>query len=665
MGVEGMDAPVTVINTGDTGFFTDGAMHALQHFVEAAERGYKMPVIFSINSNNAAISARLDYGQSYGDLGDAAVERIQKRFEMWDKLIDPGYTTWAHDMKGGIESMKKAADQVMETGRPTYVISRWPFRPGGHASDQNPAAEDQLLDQFTKYKDLLVHQLCAAAPEGFTGADLVGRMEKAEEAIMGQTSVAIRGCKVLTRDECKELSQPGSTTVLKKESGQAIDLDVNYLLGKGQRKFAGMGSEIFSTMINEQMKIADEEGRACRYVHQENHHKGKHDTRGGVYGELQAIGPEHADKFVGFMPQEAQVVQVGAAYRSVLPPGNRVFVKGPHTIFNEHARDHIKYAAYRYCDSGEHANHIYLFDGGSLAFREKEKVIDPETGDEVERDLFLARVGEHHNTPDYSSFGGEANTIMCLPIDMNILSACMPEMVRLHDMGRMVIGVGPTMAFGQLHPQLPLPDEKKHVGVNDFFRVKIPGTKQPLSRKKLVVIGWGPDCRMIAKVLAQENLDCELMVINWNRPPNSLIEYLDNLARKGTDTEVMCVDPNPNSALLGPIIAQIRYQIGYYGWQCVRTVWFGRHLDPGERYLPHPKGAWNYRGCAGSESDQTETEPAGNFGCRANTSTSGLGRFSERCSGDGPCAHGWRGGLRHLHQECGRYSEGGRCYCRG
>lgn len=40
MGREGMTAPVTIMNTGDTGFFTDGAMHALQHFAEAAENGY-------------------------------------------------------------------------------------------------------------------------------------------------------------------------------------------------------------------------------------------------------------------------------------------------------------------------------------------------------------------------------------------------------------------------------------------------------------------------------------------------------------------------------------------------------------------------------------------------------------------------------------------------
>ena len=52
-------------------------------------------------------------------------------------------------------------------------------------------------------------------------------------------------------------------------------------------------------------------------------------------------------RFHGFFPQEAQVMQVGMGLRSVLPPGNRVFVKGPHTPFNEHARDHMKSQRHR------------------------------------------------------------------------------------------------------------------------------------------------------------------------------------------------------------------------------------------------------------------------------------------------------------------------------
>ena len=40
------------------------------------------------------------------------------------------------------------------------------------------------------------------------------------------------------------------------------------------------------------------------------------------------------------------------------------------------------------------------------------------------------------------------NTNMCVPMDMNVFDACMPELMRLQDIGRMVIGVVPTASFG-------------------------------------------------------------------------------------------------------------------------------------------------------------------------------------------------------------------------
>ena len=59
MGLEGIKPPVTIINTGDTGPFTDGAMHMLQHFMEAKEMGMAMPVIFVVHANNSSISTRI------------------------------------------------------------------------------------------------------------------------------------------------------------------------------------------------------------------------------------------------------------------------------------------------------------------------------------------------------------------------------------------------------------------------------------------------------------------------------------------------------------------------------------------------------------------------------------------------------------------------------
>ncbi len=211
MGREGMRAPVTVVNSGDTGFFTDGAIHALNHIAEARELGYAMPLIYLINSNNSAISARLDYGEKYGDNGDYAVKRIEKRFEMWgENLMHPGFTTWANDVSGGMEAMRMAVDQVLETGKPTFVISRWPFRPGGHASDQSPAPEEMLLDQFQKYKSVLVDQLVQAAPEGMSAGEVAERLVHMQGAVQGKVDHAITGCQVMDRKEIRELCQPGN-----------------------------------------------------------------------------------------------------------------------------------------------------------------------------------------------------------------------------------------------------------------------------------------------------------------------------------------------------------------------------------------------------------------------------------------------------------------------
>ena len=145
---------------------------------------------------------------------------------------------------------------------------------------------------------------------------------------------------------------------------------------------------------------------------------------------------------------------MGAALRSVLPPGNRVFVKGPHTLFNEHARDHMKYAAFRHCDAGVHGNVIYIMDGGSIAGRDVRRFADADEEGRRDHDMWLARVGEHHNTPEYSSFAADANTVLSLPMDMNVLAASVPEMVRLQDLGRMVVCFAPTASFGLLHPVL-------------------------------------------------------------------------------------------------------------------------------------------------------------------------------------------------------------------
>jgi pyruvate/2-oxoglutarate dehydrogenase complex dihydrolipoamide acyltransferase (E2) component len=418
-----------------------------------------------------------------------------------------------------------------------------------------------LLDQYEQYKNTLVKQLCSTQG-GVSGAEVADRLDEMCKKCDAATSLAISGNNILTRDEILELSCPGSTTVLSidEDPGELMELPVSYLTGKGVKEFAGMGADIFGRGINREMDKCDEEGRPVRYVHQENHHRNKTDTRGGVYGELSPIKDEHLDKFVGFMPQEAQVIQVGMAYRSVLKDP-LVFVKGPHTPFNAHAVQYMKYAAFRKADSGTHANHIYIFDGGSLATREKETIVDPATGKTVEREIYLARVGEHHNSPEYAFLNPDANTVMCVPIDLNFLDRSLPEMVKLHDLGRMVLGVAPTAAFGQLHPALKIP--KETISMNDTFIVNIPGKKKPLNGKKLIVLTWGPETKMVAKTLMDEKLEATMLILTYMKPANSLVRYLDEFAMQGKECEVICVDPNPNSNFLGPVVLQLKKRIGY------------------------------------------------------------------------------------------------------
>ena len=69
-------------------------------------------------------------------------------------------------------------------------------------------------------------------------------------------------------------------------------------------------------------------------MHQENHARNTTDTRGGVYGELNAVSEKHLGKFVRLMPQEAQCAQVG---RAVAVPTPRLSGALLVAVPNEHA----------------------------------------------------------------------------------------------------------------------------------------------------------------------------------------------------------------------------------------------------------------------------------------------------------------------------------------
>jgi len=240
-----------------------------------------------------------------------------------------------------------------------------------------------------------------------------------------------------------------------------------------------------------------------------------------------------------------------------------VIVKGPHTLFNEHAKSFLKYAAYRHCDTRETVGFVYLMDGYNIAGRERE-VINTREGEEVERDMVLARVGEHHNSPYYAGYAADPNTVCAAPVDMNLFSNMLPEMVRLTGDGRMVLGFLPTATFGVLHPEFSkggVP-EARGITQNDVLKVSFAG-RPSKNGKKLVVITYGPDSKWIAQTLSAQGIQADLIILNYLAVPNSLLAYLDDHARAGVDTEVLAVDPNPGSQVLAPLMAVVRNSLGY------------------------------------------------------------------------------------------------------
>jgi len=245
----------------------------VQHLVEASERGFKMPLVYLVNMNNSAISTRLDKGRTYGmDDQDICLMKLENRFAQYGDLIEPGFVNRAADMREGIIEVRRAIDQVMETGKPTYVICAFPFRPGGHASDANPSPEPMILDQFKKTKDILLHQIANAAPKGSTGPEVAEMIEYFDAKCGEEVELAIKGTNYLSKVDAYEISQPGAYTTLAREPGTVVPIDPNYMMNKDQSEFAGMGSDIYGATINRIFDECDAGGREVRYSHQENHY---------------------------------------------------------------------------------------------------------------------------------------------------------------------------------------------------------------------------------------------------------------------------------------------------------------------------------------------------------------------------------------------------------
>jgi len=558
-GVEGKRAPITILNCGDTGPFTDGNMSLLQHFIECREQGYDFPLIWQVNSNNSSISQRLSLEE------DGAVQRIRRRFEL---MGIPGIeVTHADDVAGGIESMRSAVDAVRAGNGPRVVIFKYPFRPGGHASDASPAAENMLCGHFDAFKDTMVNQLIMSSDptKPTPGSVLADKVEEIEDMMDAATAHALSGTNVMRRPEIFELSAPG-TAALQEVSGKIVELDPQYVLNKGMKEFAGLGADIYSKTLESTMGELRAANRQVRYVHQENHAANNTDTRGGVYGELNNISDESLKNFVNLLPNEAQVAQAAAGFRAILPRDSVIFCKGPHTLFNEHAKDFLKYAAYRQFDAGEVASTIYLMDGGSLA--EEEKMVIEKDGEKIPRNLVLGRVGEHHNTPLYSGYAFDPNLMLAVPMDFNFFAAMLPEIIKLNEQGRQILGFLPTLQYGSLHPAMKAVEGGVTLGPHDVMRInyKHSKTKQtvaPLNGRRLVVVSWGPDSRWVCKYLVEKKLECTQFIVNYIHPPNALKTFLEEQVAAQIPTEVVIVDPNPYAGLLGPIMSAIRKDLKY------------------------------------------------------------------------------------------------------
>lgn len=218
-----------------------------------------MPMIFMVNANNSSISSRIDMESS-----EEAVNKIIQRFEGFG-VMSSGHVTPAEDAGAGLAAVRKAVDDALETGKPSYVITHYPFRPLGHASDGHPGADEYLLHQFDSYSQSLYDQITTAAELGQSGSSLANDLDYVQNMIEDSVKRALTGDKILTREQMFELSVPGSGE-LKKDSGAVVDLKLNYLLGKGAKGFAGMGAEVYSRAFDRFFNQMEEEGREVRYI---------------------------------------------------------------------------------------------------------------------------------------------------------------------------------------------------------------------------------------------------------------------------------------------------------------------------------------------------------------------------------------------------------------
>lgn len=132
-------------------------------------------------------------------------------------------------------------------------------------------------------------------------------------------------------------------------------------------------------------------------------------------------------------------------------------------------------------------------------------------------------------------------------------------------MGRFLVCVAPTSSFGLLHPKMP--SEKEAFSVNDVLKIDLgaDGSNPPENGRRLVIMTYGPESKMLAKTLADHNVSADFFVLNYNRAPNALVSFLEDF--KGEEIDVLLVDQNCDAALFAPVMVDLRRKLGNpRGW---------------------------------------------------------------------------------------------------
>lgn len=120
-------------------------------------------------------------------------------------------------------------------------------------------------------------------------------------------------------------------------------------------------------------------------------------------------------------------------------------------------------------------------------------------------------------------------------------------------------------------------------GINDLIQVDLEGGHlAPLTGRKLVVLCYGPDAKTVVKVISDQQLDCELFILSYNRCPNALVNHMERYLDE--DVDVLVVDQNCDAKIMGPVITDLKRKLRH------PRNWFWAECSPEATYIPYGYG---------------------------------------------------------------------------